>query len=107
MGLAGVLRERVAADPYNAVATLIFALAIAHTFAAARFAALAQRAPASSVAAEALHFLGEVEVVFGLWAVALLAAFTAFRGWGAAALYLNDQVDYTEALFVVVIMALA
>jgi hypothetical protein len=48
-----------------------------------------------------------VEVVFGLWAVALLAAFAAFRGWDAAAGYLNDRVDYTEALFVVVIMALA
>jgi ABC-type phosphate transport system permease subunit len=48
-----------------------------------------------------------VEVVFGLWAVVLLAAFTAFRGWTAASHYLNDTVNYTEALFVVVIMALA
>ena len=27
-----------------------------------------------------LHFLGEVEVVFGLWAVVLLVAMTATRG---------------------------
>ena len=107
MGLGAVLRDRIAADPFHAVATAIFALAIAHTFAAARFAALARRAPAASVRAEILHFLGEVEVVFGLWAVALLVAMTAFRGWAAAAHYLNDVVNYTEAIFVVVIMAVA
>src|SRR5215217_9516107 len=107
MGLAGVLRERIAADPFNAVATAIFFLAIIHTFAAARIATLAAHAPASSVRAEVLEFLGEVEVVFGLWAVAVLAALTLFRGWNAATHYLDETVDYTEALFVVVIMALA
>src|SRR4051812_40307008 len=107
MTLGTLLRERVAADPFNAVATAIFALAIVHTFLAARLGSLARRAPHGSVRAEALHFFGEVEVIFGLWAVPLLVALTIFRGWGAAAHYLNDTVNYTEALFVVVIMALA
>ena len=60
-----------------------------------------------SVAAELLHFLGEVEVVFGLWAVLLLAAMTAYGGWGTATHYFGETVVYTEPLFVVVIMALA
>ena len=60
-----------------------------------------------SVNAEVLHFLGEVEVVFGLWAVVLLAAITAYAGWESAKHYFSDTVNYTEPLFVVVIMALA
>jgi hypothetical protein len=106
-GLAAVLRERLAADPFNAVATLIFLAAIVHTFAAARIAALAHAAPARSVKAEVLHFFGEIEVIFGLWAVPLLLVMSGMHGWQQAKHYVNDSVSYTEALFVVVIMALA
>jgi hypothetical protein len=116
-----VLAERVRLEPFNAVATAIFVLAILHTFMTARFAALAhdvqhrhdERANAEgrpkhpSVAAELLHFLGEVEVVFGLWAIVLLAVMVPYLGWDEAKHYFNDKVNYTEALFVVVIMALA
>jgi hypothetical protein len=119
--LADNLAMRVEMDPFNAVATCIFVLAILHTFGAARLAALAhrlqerhdaearagRRKPGPSPAAEVLHFLGEVEVVFGLWAVVLLLAATAYVGWDAARHYVNDGVNYTEALFVVVIMTLA
>jgi hypothetical protein len=65
------------------------------------------RPPSPRFAAEMLHFFGEVEVVFGLWAVVLLLAITAYAGWEAATHYVNDTVNYTEPLFVVVIMALA
>jgi hypothetical protein len=51
--------------------------------------------------------MGEVEVVFGLWAIVLLVALTTYEGWGTARHYLNDTVNYTEPLFVVVIMSLA
>ena len=119
--ILATLADRIDVDPFNAVATAIFLLAIVHTFAAARFAAWAHqlqhnhdarlqaqgRAPAPRLAAEVLHFLGEVEVVFGLWAVVLLVAITAGDGWAAATHYVNDTVDYTEPLFVVVIMTLA
>ena len=115
------LAARVQLEPFNAIATVIFALAILHTFTAARFAALAHRVqhrheraaaasgrvPSPSVRAEVLHFLGEVEVVFGLWAVVLLGAMASYAGWAAASHYVNDTVVYTEPLFVVVIMALA
>jgi hypothetical protein len=115
------LSERVQAEPFNAIATGIFLLAIFHTFATARFAALGHRIqrdadlearrenrpPVPSLTAEALHFLGEVEVVFGLWAVALIGAFTLYSGWEEAKHYFNDTVNYTEPMFVVVIMALA
>jgi hypothetical protein len=119
--LIRVLYERVQAEPFNAVATAIFLLAILHTFAAARFTRLShdaqhahdERARAEGrpltpgVWSETLHFFGEVEVVFGLWAIVLFAAIVAYTGWEAAKHYLNDTVNYTEPLFVVVIMALA
>jgi hypothetical protein len=119
--LLRTLQLRVEQDPFAAIATAIFALAIVHTFAAARFIALAQRLqhrhdrralaaglpPAPSIAAEILHFLGEVEVVFGLWVIPLVIAISLHVGWTEATHYLNDTVTYTEALFVVVIMALA
>src|SRR5262245_38912002 len=120
-GLLAILAERIALDPFNAVATAIFFLAIAHTFAAASFARLAARvqdrhverqrtaglAAQPSLVAETLRFFGEVEVVFGLWAVVLVGAIVTMRGWDTARHYINDTVSYTEALFVGVIMTLA
>ena len=94
---------RAEIEPFNAIATGIFFLAILHTFSAPRFTALAHRVqhrhdakrpartalPTPSVVAELLHFLGEVEVVFGLWAVVLLVAMTAYAGWETATHYLE------------------
>ena len=119
--LLDILMARIEIDPFNAVATVIFLLAVLHTFFASRFITAAhhaqhqhdRRLAASGqrsrpgVRAEVLHFLGEIEVVFGLWTLPLLAAITLGRGWDTAIHYLNDTVNYTEPLFVVVIMALA
>jgi hypothetical protein len=121
VSLIDTLAARIEAEPFNAVASGIFVLAILHTFAAARFAAYAHRLqhrhddrarargeqPRPSFAAEVMHFLGEVEVVFGMWALVLLAAMASWVGWDQAKHYLNDTVNYTEPMFVVVIMALA
>jgi putative Na+/H+ antiporter len=119
--LTATLSERASLEPLNVIATAIFLLAIVHTFAAGRIARIAHdvqrrhdaraRAngapPSPSVPAELLHFFGEVEVVFGLWAIVLLVAITADQGWSTATGYFNGTVNYTEPLFVVVIMALA
>jgi hypothetical protein len=119
--LAAELATRVQIEPFNAIATGIFVLAILHTFAVARVSALAHRVQhrreeqarsagrpiRPSTLAEVLHFFGEVEVVFGLWAVVLLLALTGYAGWEEARHYFSDTVDYTEAVFVIVIMAIA
>src|SRR5215203_1915985 len=94
-GLLQTLSDRVAQDPFNLVATTIFVLAILHTFVAPRFVTFApdiqHRADRDADAegrprqpvflSEILHFVGEVEVVFGLWAVVLLVALVWGRGW--------------------------
>ncbi|HTN53551.1 MAG TPA: putative Na+/H+ antiporter [Anaeromyxobacter sp.] len=115
LSLLGVLAHRVRAEPLNAVATAIFALAILHTFLAPRLLATSNRlrrrareregASGHSVLAEALHFLGEIEVVFGVWVVPLLAVIVVARGRGTAEAFMRG-VDFTEAVFVVVVMAL-
>lgn len=132
-GVWDVLRTRVAEEPFNLVATGIFALAIVHTFLAGKFRHWAHqvekrhaesvrlRAKANaagegegeasqtevSFKGQVLHFLGEVEAVFGIWAVALAVAITATKGWTATVDYIGHRVNFTEAMFVVVIMALA
>ncbi|MFN8061077.1 MAG: putative Na+/H+ antiporter [Vicinamibacterales bacterium] len=119
--LAAELAMRAQLEPFNVVATSVFLLAIVHTLFAARFALLAHRTQSAhderareagrprtpSIWAEVLHFGGEVELVFGVWAVVLIVAATAYHGWDAAKHYVNEGVNYSEALFVVVIMALA
>src|SRR6478735_7883685 len=116
-----LLRARAEIDPLNAVATLIFLLAVTHTFMAGRVTAASHRRQAMhdayskaqglpkrpSVAAEVLHFFGEIEVVFALWIIPLIGAIVFTHGWDTAKHYTNDTVDYTEALFVVVIMTIA
>ncbi len=116
------LGARIVADPFNLVGTLIFLLAVCHTFLCNKFTAAAHRleyeheekrkkseVPRTSVSHKArlMHFFGEVEVVFGLWAVALLFGIVVFFDWNTAVDYVSHQVVYTEAMFVVVIMTLA
>jgi hypothetical protein len=108
-------------DPLNLAATAVFVFAIVHTFLTARVMTLAHQVqhrhddrlhaagqpPTPSILANGLHFVGEVELVFGLWVVPLIAAFVFYRGWEEAKHYVNDTVNYTEPIFVVVIMVLA
>jgi hypothetical protein len=119
--LIDALWLRLQVDPFNGIATAIFGLAVLHTFMAARFteaahrlqqrrdaAAVATGVPlVPSVAAELLHFLGEVEVVFGLWIVPLMIAIVMAKGRETAVHYVSETVSFTEPLFVVVIMAIA
>jgi hypothetical protein len=115
-GLWATLLARAAEEPFNVVATGIFLLAIVHTFMAPLIQRQARRReerdladglPGAGVVAEVLHLLGEVEIVFGLWAAALMAVIAATYGWHSATQYVGEAVNYTEAVFVVVIMALA
>jgi hypothetical protein len=48
-----------------------------------------------------------VEVIFGLWAVVLLVAISAYADWTTATHNISDTFNYTEPMFVVVINALA
>jgi Putative Na+/H+ antiporter len=87
----------------DVVAAIIFALALIHTFAAKSFERLAHKHPKH---AGLLHFFGEVEVVFGLWAVVLIITMAFIVGGDEALMYAETR-KYTEPLFVFVIMVVA
>jgi hypothetical protein len=87
----------------DVVAAVIFALALIHTFAAKSFERLAHKHPKH---AGLLHFFGEVEVVFGLWAVVLIVTMAFIVGGDEALMYAETR-QYTEPLFVFVIMVVA
>ncbi|MEO6053289.1 MAG: putative Na+/H+ antiporter [Chthoniobacterales bacterium] len=124
-GLGAKLKERVAVDPFNLVATAIFFLAICHTFLASKFLGISHRfqhrfeelsdtqdpklmhkRDRLRFIAILFHFLGEIEVVFGIWVIPLAIAIVLFKGWNTMVHYI-DGVQYTEPLFVFVIMAIA
>jgi len=127
-----VLAYRVGFDHFNLVALAIFVCAIVHTFLTAKIRHLAHvveerhtakvkkrkdAEPADSdndgqpdevsFGGQVLHFLGEIEAVFGIWVIVLAGAITWFKGWDAVVGYISGHVSYTEPLFVVIIMALA
>ena len=84
-------------------ALAIFLLALVHTFAAKQFERLSHRFPKH---AGLFHLLGEVEVVFGFWAIVLILAMGLMQGGGQALTYAESR-NYTEPLFVFVVMVVA
>ena len=127
LGLIEQLKIRASADPFNVVATIIFFFAVAHTFLATSFNKMAHkfelehRADVSShnriyvegrqpvsFKATLFHFLGEVEAIFGIWLIPLLISLVLMApdGLSTAAFYVDTR-NYTEPVFVVIIMAIA
>ena len=85
------------------IAAGIFALAVLHTFSTKYFEHLAHSHPRH---AGIWHLLGEVEVVFGLWAMVLAIAMFALAGKVHTLEYLDSR-NFTEPLFVFAIMVVA
>ena len=85
------------------IAAVIFAIALLHTFSVKFFKRLAHRSPRN---AGLFHLLGEIEVVFGFWAFVLIAFMAAVEG-GQKAIDYAESRQYTEPLFVFVIMVVA
>ncbi len=128
MGLARKLFHRAQADPFNVAATLIFLLAVLHTFLTPRFQRLAhyldqrhkeklreqkfrilhpeQRMPVSFLST-LCHFLGEVEVVFGLWILPFFFVCQHYYSMEDFLLYIDHDTSFTEPLFVAVVMVVA
>ncbi|OUR96563.1 hypothetical protein A9Q84_09445 [Halobacteriovorax marinus] len=106
-------------DPTNVqlVGTVLFAVAVIHTFLVSKFEHMAHKYPKGSIGENVFHFLGEVEAVFGMWAAVLIGFMAATEGLivtgedghtvvGGAIHYL-ESLNYTEPAFVFVIMCIA
>lgn len=128
MTLGQKLAHRVSVDPFNLAATIIFILAILHTFLTPIFQKMAhkiekrhkqellkskfailhpdQRVPVS-LTSTILHFLGEVEVVFGLWIIPFCLVCVHYYSMDDFLRYIDRDTSFTEPLFVAVIMLVA
>jgi Putative Na+/H+ antiporter len=85
------------------IAAAVFALALIHTFSTKLFERLARKHDRH---AGLFHLLGEVEIVFGFWAFVLISLMALVEGGEAAVQYAESR-QYTEPLFVFVIMVVA
>jgi hypothetical protein len=81
----------------------LFAAAVLHTFSTRYFEHLAHTRTAH---AGIWHLLGEVEAVFGFWAIVLVLFIALAYGWGTSSEYL-EGLTFTEPMFVFVIMVIA
>jgi hypothetical protein len=102
---------------FHLVTFILFVCAIFHTLSVNRIHTWArrlelyqkpkkERSRTRGLGVQTLYFLAEVEVVFAVWAIPLFLTIAIVFGWEAAVEYVNTR-DYTEVLFVVVIMCLA
>ncbi|RPI77082.1 MAG: hypothetical protein EHM42_14190, partial [Planctomycetaceae bacterium] len=89
------------------LATVLFLLAVIHTFAVKRFAHWAHQYPQGSIPENFLHFLAETEVVFGLWAAALFAGMAVVNRSVESAVDYIEGLNFTEPKFVLVVMVVA
>jgi len=89
--------------PTELGASIIFAVAVLHTFCTSYFEALAKKSPKHS---GLWHLLGEVEIVFGFWAAILIIFMWLANDLSTAKNYANQR-NFTEPLFVFAIMVVA
>jgi Na+/H+ antiporter NhaD/arsenite permease-like protein len=89
--------------PIQSVGAALFAVALVHTFSTKFFERMAHRRPDH---AGIWHLLGEVEVVFGFWAMVLVLVMMVMLGRAPATEYLDSR-DFTEPMFVFAIMVVA
>lgn len=85
------------------IAAILFALALIHTFSTKIFERLTHTRPAH---AGVWHLLGEVEIVFGFWAMVLIAVMFFVAGSEGTLAYIDSR-NFTEPMFVFAIMVVA
>lgn len=85
------------------IGAALFAIAVLHTFSTKFFEHLAHQNPRH---AGIWHLLGEVEVVFGFWAMVLMLFMFGISGKQEATAYLDTR-NFTEPMFVFAIMVIA
>ncbi|MFN7728098.1 MAG: putative Na+/H+ antiporter [Bdellovibrio sp.] len=92
--------------PIEILGAVLFACAVLHTFLVGRILDFSRRFPKGSPTESILHFLGEIEVVFGVWGAFLLILMGVSQGFGSVVEYQN-RLHFTEPIFVFCIMVIA
>ncbi|MFZ0565372.1 MAG: putative Na+/H+ antiporter [Chlamydiales bacterium] len=108
-------------DPslFEIISTVIFALAIAHTFLTPTLFHLSEKMSKKKdreeenshqwkfyhFCSEIFYLLSEVEVVFGIWLIPLICFFALIQGWEQTVEYLDNR-NFTHALYITVIVVI-
>jgi len=90
--------------PIEILASVLFGLAVLHTFCVKRFSHWAHKYPEGSLQENLLHFLAETEVVFGLWAAVLFLGIAVVTQSLHGAVEYIENLNFTEPKFVFVVM---
>ncbi len=93
-------------SPLELAASLCFLFALLHSFSVSAFQRWAKKTSPDSALHGFLHFLGEVEIVFGIWA-AVLVGFIAFHQDFHSSVQFLEGIEFSEAIFVFAIMTIA
>ncbi len=126
--IGDILYHRIQHSPMNLLVTLMFFGAIIHTFVTGKFQKIAHRLQERhkermeqkkqetqysgdvieevSFLSQLFHFLGDIEVVFGIWVLPVFWSVAYVYGIDTSISYFSS-INYTEPMFVVVIMTLA
>ncbi len=98
-----LMGESTMSSTIEVIATVLFFLAIIHTFSVPVFAKLAHKGgPHAGI----WHLMSEVEAVFGVWATVLIFFMAVSTGVESAVSYMDTR-NFTEPLFVFTIMIVA
>lgn len=115
LSLGETLVHRITMSRFNIATLMIFIAAIIHTFKAPKIQQVAKKIheknlqnPSfrSEFLSTIFHFLGEVEVIFGLWCIPLIICMICSFGWHGMVNYFHNT-NYSEPIFVFVIMTIA
>ncbi|HQX48640.1 MAG TPA: putative Na+/H+ antiporter [Planctomycetaceae bacterium] len=87
--------------------SVLFALAVLHTFFVKRFAKLAHKYREGSIGENFYHFMAETEVVFGVWAALLFIGIAMLKRSIPDAIAYIEGLNYTEPKFVLAVMVVA
>ena len=107
--------ESLEYSPFHLIALLIFICAVIHTLSVNKIhhwaKSFQRNHPAGKgkllkAVSQILFFFSEVEIVFAFWVIPLFIAICYFYDWTIALEYINTR-DYTEPLFVVVVLSMS
>lgn len=87
------------------IGTILFGVAVLHTFFVGVFIKISHRYPKHSFLHGFFHLMGEIEVVFAVWAAVLMGLYIGIEGWDQAIEY-QKSLNFTEPFFIFAIMVI-
>ncbi len=121
-GIDDVLISRIEFFPFNLFATAVFVCAVVHILFSTKFLKLGAKlrsdqeftikigktVPSGAILrADFALMLGKVEVIFGIWAIVLGMGIVVFADWATLVDYIEHKVNFTEPVFVTVVMVIS